>query len=65
MYAAAKEYFQILQQVEGASPEKREQLKSKQDKLSAPFSDNVSYHAFLEVKRLAAVVDDSDQMEKE
>ncbi len=31
----------------------REDLKARLDALSAPFSENVAYHAFLEMERLA------------
>ena len=54
MYEAAKEYYGVLQDAQGASPERVDELKRKLDELVAPFSDNVAYHAFLEMKRNAA-----------
>ena len=54
MYKAAKEYYQVLQEAKEASPEEKRELKQKLDELTAPFSDNVAYHAFLEMERIAA-----------
>lgn len=54
MYEAAKEYYRILQQGNNANPDLQQELKIDLDKLSAPFSDNVAYHAFLEMERIAA-----------
>jgi predicted ATP-binding protein involved in virulence len=54
MYEAAKEYYRILEQGNNANPDLQQVLKRKLDKLSAPFSDNVAYHAFLEMERIAA-----------
>ncbi len=57
MFDAATEYYQLLERAkelpERASAEK-EQLKTKLDALVAPFSDDVAYHAFLNMERLAA-----------
>ena len=62
MHNAAKEYFALLEKAPDAAPEDKRALKESLDKLSAPFSDNVAYHAFLEMKRLAAGVDtDSEE----
>ena len=54
MYDAAQSYYQVLQQAAGADDATRQVLKARLDELSAPFSDNVAYHAFLEMERLAA-----------
>jgi hypothetical protein len=43
-----------LQQENNVNPDLQHILKRKLDKLSAPFSDNVAYHAFLEMERIAA-----------
>ena len=53
MYDAAQAYYQVLQQAAGADDATRQELKARLDELSAPFSDNVAYHAFLEMERLA------------
>ena len=58
MYETAKEYFRLLQEGKHADEEKKRALKRKLDELSSPFSDNVAYHAFLEMKREAAGVGD-------
>ena len=60
MYDVAKEYYQLLQGAEGASPEKKDELKRELDELTAPFSDNVAYHAFLEMRRTASGLGDDD-----
>lgn len=54
MYDAAKAYYALLDQAENAPEEEKQSYKERLDKLSAPFSKNVAYHAFLEMKRLAA-----------
>ncbi len=54
MYSAAKEYYLLLQEAKDSDPKKKEELKRKLDGLSAPFSDNQAYHAFLEMERMAA-----------
>jgi len=43
-----------LQSGKHAPPDQVEALKRRLDELSAPFSDNVAYHAFLEMEREAA-----------
>lgn len=60
MYDAAKAYFALLNQPIAAGDAAKQALKDKLDELSAPFSDNVAYHAFLEMKRLAAGVSTED-----
>ena len=54
MHSAAIEYYQLLQDAKDSDPQKKEELKRKLDELSAPFSDNQAYHAFLEMERMAA-----------
>lgn len=54
MYEAARAYYAVLRQAEQASGPELEALKARLDELSAPFSDDVAYHAFLEMERLAA-----------
>lgn len=57
MFDAATQYYQLLERAK-ALPEQataeKEQLKLKLDALVAPFSDDVAYHAFLKMERLAA-----------
>ncbi|WP_129627814.1 AAA family ATPase [Candidatus Oscillochloris fontis] len=53
MMTAAKEYYHILQQGKQAHPHQLEALKRRLDELT-PFSDNIAYHAFLEMEREAA-----------
>lgn len=60
MFDAAKAYFALLSQPIAPEDAEKQALKDKLDTLSAPFSDNVAYHAFLEMKRLAAGVSTSD-----
>jgi predicted ATP-binding protein involved in virulence len=45
MHDAAKKYYAVLQDAQLASSQEKAQLKSRLDELSAPFSDNVAYHA--------------------
>ena len=54
MYNAAQDYYRVLQEANQGSEEEKNALKHRLDQLSAPFSDNVAYHAFLEMERLAA-----------
>jgi len=64
MYSAAKEYYAVLQEAKGADEGKKEDLKRKLDELSAPFSDNMAYHAFLEMERIAAGLGRTDDKEE-
>lgn len=63
MLNTAKEYYRVLQEASNAeiSNEMKEQLKTKLDELSLPYSDNVAYHAFLEIERLAVGLGTSGQ----
>jgi hypothetical protein len=54
MMEAAQKYYKILQQGKDASEEEKARLSAELNELTAPFSDNVAYHAFLEMKRIAA-----------
>lgn len=54
MYEAAKNYYTLLQGTNSADEAEKQKLKLQLDELSAPFSDNVAYHAFLEMERIAA-----------
>ncbi len=60
MYNAAQEYYRVLQRAKKASPQRKKALKKKLDELIAPFSDNVAYHAFLEMERTAAGLGEDD-----
>jgi hypothetical protein len=53
MMAAAKEYYRVLEQSKTSSSEENKRLKNSLDELTAPFSDNIAYHAFLEMQREA------------
>lgn len=64
MYDAAKEYYKVLEEAKEADDEKKEKLKLKLDELSAPFSDNVAYHAFLEMERIATGLGKSSKAEE-
>jgi len=65
MYEAAKAYYAVLEQAQQADEPTRQRLKVALDQLSAPFSDNVAYHAFLEMERLAAGLGKSTVVPKE
>ena len=54
MKQAAKQYYALLKESKTSTSEEREKLKTRLDELSAPFSDNPAYVAFLEAKREAA-----------
>ncbi|MCP4702749.1 MAG: AAA family ATPase, partial [Gammaproteobacteria bacterium] len=54
MQAAAEEYYRVLEGAKNAPPEKLAPLERKLDELAAPFSDDVAYHSFLKMERLAA-----------
>lgn len=54
MYETAMEYYKVLEEAQGADFERKEELKRRLDELSAPFSENMAYHAFLEMKRISA-----------
>lgn len=65
MHQAAKQYYTLLQDSKQASDEEKERLKTKLDELSAPFSDNIAYHAFLEMERMMAGLDKTAKIDKE
>ncbi len=58
MYDTAREYFLLLQKGKNASEEEKKRIKEKLDELSARFSENVAYSAFLETKRRVAFGDE-------
>ena len=58
MYEVAKRYYEILETSKGVGSAEKCELKAELDKLSAPFSENVAYHAFLEMERLVSGVDE-------
>lgn len=61
MYDAAKDYYSLLNQGQDSKnvqdTTEKEHIKKKLDALIAPFSDNVAYHAFLEMERLLSGID--------
>jgi predicted ATP-binding protein involved in virulence len=59
MLEAAKKYYELLETAKGAKGKRLENLKQELDKLSAPFSDDMAYHAFLEMERSAALKDNA------
>ena len=63
MYDAAKEYYAVIEEAKGADEARKEELKRKLDELSAPFSDNMAYHGFLEMERIAAGIGRADNKE--
>jgi predicted ATP-binding protein involved in virulence len=54
MMEAAQEYYRVLQDAKDAPPERIEELKTKLDELTMPYSDDPAYHAFLKMEREAA-----------
>ena len=60
MYDVAKQYYAKLKELKGAPSAELDRLNNELDELSAPFSDNVAYHAFLEMERLAAMAERED-----
>jgi predicted ATP-binding protein involved in virulence len=57
MVAAAEAYYKALDAVPTSPPEERERLKLRLDELSAPFSDDPAFIAFLNVERVARGLD--------
>jgi len=51
MYRAAREYYQTLEEAEQSNGHELERLERRLDELSAPFSENVAYHAYLKMMR--------------
>lgn len=51
MMEAARKYYAALEKAKGAKGKELQRLKQQLDELSAPFSDDVAYHAFLEMQR--------------
>lgn len=65
MYEAAKAYYAELNGPRPTDDQALEALKLRLDELSAPFSEEVAYHAFLEMERLAAGLGPSRPVEGE
>ncbi len=65
MHETAREYYRVLKEAGSADQSEKEALKRKLDELSAPFSDNIAYHAFLEMERLDAGLGRSNKQEVE
>lgn len=57
----AVEYYALLDEGNGADPERKAELHDRLTELSAPWSENVAYHAFLEMRRLAALGEEQDE----
>ena len=55
MMEVAERYYQMLENISQASPEKIERLKMDLDELIEPYSDDVAYYAFLKMKKLASL----------
>jgi predicted ATP-binding protein involved in virulence len=60
MTEAAKKYYRLLEQAKQTPPEALELLKARLDELAAPYSDNIAYHAFLQMKREVAGLGETD-----
>lgn len=61
MYKTAQAYYKLLRKAESADVQEKEDLKRELDALAAPFSDNVAYHAFLEMERITAGLGKSEE----
>lgn len=55
MMETAERYYSMLDNANNSSPEELEKLKAKLDELIEPYSNDVAYHAFLKMKRIAAL----------
>lgn len=65
MYDVAKQYYAILEESKGLDSDKKSALKIQLDELSAPFSDKVAYHAWLEMERIAAgIITEEETLDK-
>lgn len=60
MVEVAREYYRLLEQAKETAPEELGRLKARLDELAAPYSDNIAYHAFLQMKREVARLGDDD-----
>lgn len=65
MYKVAQDYYRALNGQKPADEAALEALKLKLDELSAPYSQDVAFHAFLEMERLAAGLGPSRPVNKE
>ncbi len=57
MMEAAEEYFTILDKAGDIPPQEKEQLKTRLDQLSMPYSDDPAYQAFLRMQRNTSGLD--------
>ena len=64
MFDAAKRYYALLEQGKDVDPQEKQRIKTRLDELSSPFSDNVAYHAFLEMERMAAGLGKSEKEDR-
>lgn len=63
MYETAQKYYSLLKSETADSRGEKDALKRRLDDLSAPFSENVAYYAFLEMKRIHAGITSQDEDE--
>ncbi len=56
MKAAAQSYYELLEKVPNATPEKKAQIKQQLDDALIPYANDPAYAAFLEMHRAAAGV---------
>ena len=63
MMKAAEEYYRVLQEAKDASLEQIEELKSRLDELTIPYSDDPAYQAFLKMEREAAGLGSAEKNE--
>ncbi|NVN06017.1 AAA family ATPase [Asaia spathodeae] len=64
MHKAAIEYYSLLASHPHATQKQKDELKERLDRLSAPFSENIAYHAYLQTKRIAAGVTSKEEEEE-
>ncbi len=60
MMKVAEEYYRLLEESKKADSDRIKQLKQKLDELIEPYSDEVAYHAFLKMERMAAGLGGND-----
>jgi predicted ATP-binding protein involved in virulence len=54
MFTVAQQYYKLLEEGQNVDEHHLEEIKRQLDELIAPFSDDVAYYAFLQLKRKAA-----------
>jgi len=57
-WKVAVKYYQLLKSADGVDSEEKDRIKNELDALSVPFSDDIGFHAFLEIERIAAGLSD-------